>query len=683
MSSQTVEKAEKKSILPKIIIGLVILAIVCGGVFFYLNQSAQKRVVKFLHRNGVSYASLDVDWKGRFVAHDIKTKVFNGIDTTISTISGDVASSGLKSRKLVLKDISYQLETTKVLIPLVTLEGYSVKPQASGSGSKSGATNADSLFDISDIDIKKATIPSVTMEQDSNGIKQKVLYKAITYDDVKQGVVKTSTIESSALDSQYSEENAKRDGIRSISVKAGKTVNADISLPNLVNYYTKQSTALDETNPYKSIVGPWSADNIAFTIENVEDPTINGTIDQITGTTFTTRLLPFSLLTFSNELDALDTDVNSDPAKQAALGDKGLQLLAAVGAADIQFHGLKIADKEIAMSTDSLALSYGENGFNTSMSGLLIATEDAHIKLQEFAVNDMRFPEAMDALKKLNALSIDPTSSDKARNKAISDVSGLAFVPRFKNIHLKGLDIDVKTQEDSTTSGKMKLDSLDVDADYALAAIPTSLRIVMNGMQTPASDIDDSLLFSLPGAGPEIWKSLGYDVINTDMTFDAAWNKDSQQLDIKELSYKLQDMGSVVFKGTLSNASEALFSENSMTMAAAAIGLRAQNIDMSVNVDGILNRYAKQQDETAQADFAEQRRQAAMQARMAIALFLGAERSQQIGEGLQSFIENGGTLNVHAKAKSENGLSLLDIVMAESNPLLLLEKIDLSADTQH
>jgi len=106
-------------------------------------------------------------------------------------------------------------------------------------------------------------------------------------------------------------------------------------------------------------------------------------------------------------------------------------------------------------------------------------------------------------------------------------------------------------------------------------------------------------------------------------------------------------------------------------------------MDLTINADEILNRYAKFYDEKTGGSFASERKQAAVKARLAIALFLGGENSQKSGEALQNFIENGGTLNIHAKAKSKQGFGFADLLAARLAPLSLFDKIDLSADVQH
>ena len=108
MSEQTADKTIKKSPWKKIITGLVIIALICGGFVFYLARSAQKHVENFLKANGVSVGSLDVNWRRHFTAHNAKVKLSSEESLNIETIKGEVNFSGKTSKNLKLENLSYQ-----------------------------------------------------------------------------------------------------------------------------------------------------------------------------------------------------------------------------------------------------------------------------------------------------------------------------------------------------------------------------------------------------------------------------------------------------------------------------------------------------------------------------------------------------------------------------------------------
>ena len=122
MSEQIIDKGTKKSPWPKIIISIIVLAIIAGGFVFYLARSAQKHVENFLRENGVSFSSLDVNWRRHFTIHDAKINFSKDRSLQVETIKGEVNFSGKTSKKLELEKISYSLGQSKLSIPIMTLE---------------------------------------------------------------------------------------------------------------------------------------------------------------------------------------------------------------------------------------------------------------------------------------------------------------------------------------------------------------------------------------------------------------------------------------------------------------------------------------------------------------------------------------------------------------------------------
>lgn len=680
MSEQTIKKATKKSLWKKIIISLVIVVILCGGFVFYLAQSAQKHVENFLKENGVTYGALDVNWRRQFIAHNAKIKISKDNSINVDTIKGDVNFSGRTSKYIEFKKVTYQIFKYNISIPSMIVQNYSIN-------NKNKNENGSAVFDIKNISVKKVSMPTVLVNRKTATEEQSATYTNVVYSDIEKGFIKKLTTESYVGENRSSAGSLYSTEKQTITTRAGKSVVDNVNFGYLIRYYNEQSSATDQQNPFKDILSGWSVHDLSIEkVENGQAP-VNTKVDTLSGTKLSLRLLPFSLTDFINSEDSLALYKDSDKTPSTKMIAKSLDMLSSIGAADAKVDGLSFSTNDTTGEIKNGSLSYQDGHFNFAMNDFKVKKGDKVTAIDNFSISDLRFTNALEILKKFNELEASETGNKSDTYKDLSNKVGLGLMPRFNKIHFSG--VHIPADDDAQGHSSLDMDSADIDADFSLGAIPTSLKVALNGITVSAAEWDKQFsgksisdITQSPQSGG-ILEALGYTTIKADMLFDASWNEQSEVLDVNELSFKYADMANTALKGSFSNVDPAFFSDNTMTIAAAVLGIRAQNIDLSVNADDFLNRYEKLYDSSTGSKFSDERKQAAIKTRLAVALFLGAEQSQAFGEALQSFIEKGGTLNVHAKAKSKQGLGLLDLLQARLDPLSLLNKIDLSAEAQH
>lgn len=680
MSEQTIKKASKMSLWKKIVISLIIVAILCGGFVFYLAQSAQKHVENFLKENGVTYGTLDVNWRRHFTAHDAKIKISKENSINVETIKGDVNFSGRTSKNIELEKVSYQFLKTDISIPSMTLQNYSLN-------NKNADANDVFVFDIKNVAVKKIVIPTMLVNQKIGNENQTETYNNIVYDDVDKGIIKKLTANSFSSEIRFSANSLYSTKQRTITTKAGKSVTDNFNFAFLMSYYNTQSPATDEQNPFKDVLSNWSIHDVTIDDLRNDKAPIHIKFDTLSGTKFSLRLLPFSLTDFINSEDRLALYQDTDKTPSTKMIAQSLDMLSSIGAADAKVDRLSFSTNDTIGEIKNGSLSYQDGHFNFSMNDFKVKKGDKVTAIDNFSISDLRFTNVLEILKKFNELEASETGNKSDTYKDFSNRVGLGLIPRFNKVHFSG--VHIPAADDAQGHSSLDMDSADIDANFSLGAIPTSLKVALNGITVSAAEWDKQFSEkSIPDITQSqqkggILEALGYTTIKADMLFDASWNEQSEVLDVNELSFKYADMGNTALKGSFSNVDPAFFSDNTMTIAAAALGIRAQNIDLSVNADDFLSRYEKYYDSITGEKFSDERKQAAIKTRLAVALFLGAENSQAFGDALQYFIQNGGTLNIHAKAKSKQGLGLLDLLQARLDPLSLLNKIDLSAETQH
>lgn len=682
MSEQTADKTIKKSPWKKIITGLVIIALICGGFVFYLARSAQKHVENFLKANGISVGSLDVNWRRHFTAHNAKVKLSSEESLNVETIKGEVNFSGKTSKNLKLENLSYHFGKTEISVPAMSVQNFALNE-------KTGANNGNVFFDVTNIAVKKIVAPSMIVTRKTGNGGEAMTYNNVVFNDIDKGIVKKLTSDGLSGEVRLADESDDSTIDRIISTKTGKAEIDNFNIGYLVRYYSEPSSAGETENPFKDITGNWSVQTLSIDDVIDNENVGNTTIEKISGTKISVRRLPFSLSEMVKQLDNADSNSSIGKSDEARLLTEKLAIIPSIGFADIHLTGLAIKHPDSSANVQDSSFTYNNGKFDIALKGIkTIDRDNETATLDDFSISQLRFPHINDMLTKLDKLDKGDFDSISRVFKAFLQSENLPLMPQFDTIHLSGFSLLPPPSENGSDNSPVTFNSLDVKANFSLGAIPTSLKIDWKGLQGSAADWDKKfpilteLGFSKT-TNSGLLSQLGYKTISEDFIFDGSWNADNETLDIKELTMDYPDIGRWSLKGSFVNVDPAFFSDNVMTIAAAGLVIHAKSMDLTVNADNFLDRFAKFYDANTGEKFADKRKEAAVKTRLAVAIFLGAENSQKFGEAVQNFLESGGTLNIHAKAKSGQGVGLADFLAARIAPLSLFDKIDLSADVQH
>ncbi|MBI0140142.1 hypothetical protein H3U94_04515 [Bartonella sp. W8125] len=682
MSEQTADKTIKKSPWKKIITGLVIIALICGGFVFYLARSAQKHVENFLKANGISVGSLDVNWRRHFTAHNAKVKLSSEESLNVETINGEVNFSGKTSKNLKLENLSYHFGKTEISVPAMSVQNFALNE-------KTGTNNGNVVFDVTNIAVKKIVAPSMIVTRKTGNGGEAMTYNNVVFNDIDKGIVKKLTSDGLSGEVRLADESDDSTIDRIISTKTGKAEIDNFNIGYLVRYYSEPSSAGETENPFKDITGNWSVQTLSIDDVIDNENVGNTTIEKISGTKISVRRLPFSLSEMVKQLDNADSNSSIGKSDEARLLTEKLAIIPSIGFADIHLTGLAIKHPDSSANVQDSSFTYNNGKFDIALKGIKTIDKDNETAtLDDFSISQLRFPHINDMLTKLDKLDKGDFDSISRVFKAFLQSENLPLMPQFDTIHLSGFSLLPPPSENGSDNSPVTFNSLDVKANFNLGAIPTSLKIDWKGLQGSAADwekkfpILTELGFSKT-TNSGLLSQLGYKTISEDFIFDGSWNADNETLDIKELTMDYPDIGRWSLKGSFVNVDPAFFSDNVMTIAAAGLVIHAKSMDLTVNADNFLDRFAKFYDANTGEKFADKRKEAAVKTRLAVAIFLGAENSQKFGEAVQNFLESGGTLNIHAKAKSGQGVGLADFLAARIAPLSLFDKIDLSADVQH
>ena len=368
MSEQIIDKGTKKSPWPKIIISIIVLAIIAGGFVFYLARSAQKHVENFLRENGVSFSSLDVNWRRHFTIHDAKINFSKDRSLQVETIKGEVNFSGKTSKKLELEKISYSLGQSKLSIPIMTLENFALND--------SKTSDNQYFFDIRNITAKKIVAPTViwTDGKETNGATYS--YNNVIFDDIAKGLIKKVTADSMSGEYPLSKKSASSVNTKFAKTEFGKSEINNLDLGYLISYFNEPSSASNAENPFKDVANGWSIHDIVINQPDEDGNNSLSTAQTIWGTKLSLRHLPFSLSSFMEELGQSASIDNVKKIKEHEIFLKRLAILSSVGFMDMHVEGVSQKFSDLTSKQKNFSVTYRNGRVDISLNGYEASGED-------------------------------------------------------------------------------------------------------------------------------------------------------------------------------------------------------------------------------------------------------------------------------------------------------------------
>lgn len=678
MEKFLIQPKSGKSRFRKVLAGAVIFACIYFSVFYYLEQRAHQRVIDFFSLNGMTFETIETRWDGKFVAHNAEQTLAKGVETKFETLIGKISFFALKSKTIEVYNISSNFANSALAAPYAFFEDYTVYPLNSDINAVSGIDN---------ISYKKATFPTLTYEIKTGDIVDTSAYTNIVLDNFEDGILEKVSVEK--ITSHHSSEDDSSKTVEDVYSTEINDGHVDkLNYKNLFNYFFKQSSANDNTNPYFDLLDSWSTGNVSTKLKLAKNSTLTLSAQSFKGSSISTRLMPRSLMEiykilYSEEiykvLSSGGENATQYPEERKIINTIYLDLLSAVGRFGIKVNGLSGKTSDVEIKTDKLELSYLDGLTNFAIDGFQIFGDNQKFGIDRFSISGLRFPNLMTAWKRKNE------SLQSGDMKTTGNFFTLnEMIPYFKTVRLSGLQFETKGVHASNNfveekSNGKKIDKLDIDANFSTGIIPQSLKIVLNNMKVPATFFVKPIYVPAP-------KSLDntddpFRPIHMDFNFDAMWQSDNETFKINEFSLKFAGIGDLLLNATIGNASEFLFSAEPIVIGAAASETSIKDANLSANFDGLIHYIENSTDPAWQQRVAELRDKIAVNT---AEIFNSLpENFQNLGDNVESFIRDGGTLTIQAKAKSVSGVRLLDALAARTDPVAFMKKIDIVVDMKH
>ncbi|WP_108396377.1 hypothetical protein [Devosia submarina] len=378
------------------------------------------------------------------------------------------------------------------------------------------------------------------------------------------------------------------------------------------------------------------------------------------------------IMTLSEALEESSEDGTSDPKMVGDALRMYVDLLTAFETSPISFEGFDCSgiddeDRSVAFSVASMSVGAMRPGYYPSYT-----VDDLDVTIEgDGAINVGNLTvKGMDISGPIAAINAAPQAVDDAWFAE----NGRALIPAFEGFSLSDVSVDVSdpaVPDERIVGG---IGAFDLTLGGYLNGIPTQVSTQATNIvaEIPA-DTDDVQLAQL--------RQLGISSLDLGFALKANWNEAEDSIELTELSVTGADLATVKLAGTFANATEALFGMDEDAALAAAMGIVISKLNLDVLDQGlsdiILATLGAEQD----ADPATLRPVfAGLAEGTVIGIMAGAAEAQKVGGAINSFISGKAKrLNIDLTAKEEPGLGIEDFMAAETDPSILIGKVNISA----
>ncbi len=408
----------------------------------------------------------------------------------------------------------------------------------------------------------------------------------------------------------------------------------------------------------------------------LEAEDVSCTIGGVSGAEFKARPLRTSFGEMFAIAQAMEDDPDTvDPALMGKFLKMYADILTAFETSEVTFDGMScegVTEEGQDLSFALAGMSMGGmspgvypaismDGFSMEIDG------DGSMGLDNFTIKPMDLTTAIATLE----------GAPEEVDEAWLEANARALIPAMEGISLSGFNIDIPDPENPEARIAAAIGAFDLSLASYLNGIPTDLDISAASIQAEIpADSSDETLTQL--------RDLGITDIDAGFRLAAAWDADTDSIMLEEASISGVDLATVLLAGTITNATENLFSLDTNTALAAGMGLAVKSLDLNVTDAGLSDIILAMIAADQNTDPASIRPVFAGLAQgTVISLMAGAADAAKLGEAVNAFVAGKArTLVIGIDAKEDPGLSMVDFMAAEEDPASLIGKVNVSAEAK-
>jgi len=570
---------------------------------------------------------------------------------------------------------TFTLENVKVSFGDTTYEARSIEfsgvtsPRADIEAILSGSSTEPLADRLARISVKQISAPDLRITQKAGSETRTYIYKNAVLTDVAQGRAASMKASATAMRS----DNPKNEML----ISYGQTTVADFDVAAMARLY--ETKAESASVPLSRINGAFSIDNIEVT-EGSKG--VNLKIARVEGRDFMARPTLESWTGTSALLNELGDKENLSQEEETKLLASAGDLLMAFDIGSVEAKGIEMT---IPQEKDPSPLN--ARIARAAYAGT-IGGKPADLRLEGMELFDNEGRMRMNTLS-LTGFSLAPTLNGMLdmKGKSLKDLdpeTARSLIPVFGTLRISGVDMDFPDKSETKDPKKSKVTperikaafkDFEFTADKPVSGLPSNLRMSLQNftMALPSKSDDE---------GIKELVALGYKAIDASYTIAASWNEATNEIALKEVSVRGEDIGSFTLTGLIGNVSKDLFSPDKATAASALVSARAKSMDLIVEDKGLFGRYlvkaAKEEKKTPEA----LRRSYSSAAGVVVSAFVGnAENAKALGDAVSRFIDKPGRLTINATPKNPAGFGIMDAMMA-SDPDAVIGKLNISAKAE-
>ncbi|MDB5614750.1 MAG: hypothetical protein JWQ22_2403 [Devosia sp.] len=516
------------------------------------------------------------------------------------------------------------------------------------------AENADALAGLTATSI---TIPTITLET-STTIDGEAHSSTVTFNDL--------------VLSDVTDGNAATVALTGWSVDAGDDGSGDFGQISAANFNIAGMLGL-----YGLVQGDAPAEmqtiytDVSFAGGTFEAPDLSCTIGGMTVGELKARPLNTSFAETVSLIQSLEGQDDPSPETIGTLLRIYGDFFTAFESSPATFDGFDCSGEDegrpMSFSIAGMTMGGMSPGIypSISMDGLDIAVDgDGTIKLGNMTIKEM------DLSGPLAAIAAAPAAIDEAWFMA----NARALIPAFEGFSFSDIVVDIPDPEADGERIAASIGNFDLTLGAYFNGIPTDVL-------TTASHIVVDLPEATEDAQLQQLINLGITSVDAGFTVDASWSEAEDTITIDELSMTGADLATVALSGTLSNASEALFSLDENQSLAAAMGLAIRSLKLDIDDAGLSDIILASVAADQGADPATLRPvYAGLAEGSIIGVLAGAAEAQKVGAAISAFISGKAKhLTIDMTSKDAQGLDMLDFMAAEDDPTALIGKVTIEA----